>query len=58
MAKPVERPKSGIQPKAKPEESGMKSQRLLITWLTDEPALYQKIARYISIISPVIYSKV
>ncbi len=48
LAKPVERPKSGIQPKEKPEEKGRKSQRLLITWITDEPGVYQKIARYIS----------
>lgn len=48
LAKPVERPKSGIQQKNKPEENGKKSQRLLITWITDEPALYPKISRYIS----------
>jgi len=48
IAKTVERPKSGIQQKNGPEEKGMKAQRLLITWLTDEPALYPKIARYIS----------
>lgn len=48
LAKPVERPKTGIQQKAKPEESGKKSQRLLITWITDEPAIYQKISGYIS----------
>ncbi len=48
LAKPVEKPKSGIQQKNKPEENGKKSQRLLITWITDEPALFQKIARYIS----------
>ena len=44
----MERPKSGIQQKNKPEENGKKSQRLLITWITDEPALYPKISRYIS----------
>jgi len=48
LAKPVERPKSGLQQKNKPEESGKKSQRLLITWITDEPALYQKVCGYIS----------
>ena len=48
LAKPVERPKSGLQQKNKPEESGKKTQRLLITWITDEPALYQKISGYIS----------
>ena len=50
LAKPVERPKSGIQRREKstPEEKGRRSQRLLITWLSDEPALFEKIAAYIS----------
>lgn len=46
--KPVERPKSGIQKKALPEENRKKSQRLLLTWLTEEPSLYPKIRKYIS----------
>ena len=49
LAKPVERPKSGSVQKSKPEDNHKKSQRVLITWITDEPALYQKIARYISV---------
>lgn len=48
LAKPIERPKSGVQPKNTPEEKGKKSQRLLITWITDDPKLYSKITRYIS----------
>lgn len=48
FAKPVERPKSGIQKKTSPEENKKKHQRLLLTWLTDEPSLYQKIKKYIS----------
>lgn len=48
LAKPVERPRSGIHQKNSPEESARKSQRLLVTWLTDEPALYGKIRKYIS----------
>ena len=48
LARPVERPKSGVQSRATPEENAKKSQRLLITWITDEPGLYQKIIRYIS----------
>ena len=48
FAKPVERPKSGIQKKNSPLESIKKSQRLLLTWLTEEPSLYQKIKKYIS----------
>ena len=48
LARPVERPRSGVQQKNKPEENAKRSQRLLITWVTDEPALYEKIKKYIS----------
>lgn len=48
LAKPIERPKSGVQPKNTPEESRKRAQRLLITWIADEPALYDKIKKYIS----------
>ncbi len=48
LVRPVERPKSGVQMKNKPEENVKKSQRLLITWITDNPAIYQKIKGYIS----------
>lgn len=48
FAKPVERPKSGIHKKEAPDENRKKTQRMLLTWLTDEPALYQKIRKYIS----------
>lgn len=48
LAKPMERPRSGVQQKNKPEENAKKSQRLLITWVTDEPSLYEKIKKYIS----------
>lgn len=48
LAKPIERPKSGIRQKNSPEENARKSQRLLITWITDEPGIYQKIQKYIS----------
>ncbi|MDE5825563.1 MAG: DNA primase, partial [Lachnospiraceae bacterium] len=46
----VERPKSGIQSRNKntPEENAKKSQRLLLTWLTDYPQLYAKIKGYLS----------
>lgn len=44
----AERPRSGIQSKNTPEENIKKSQRLLLTWLTDEPKLYAKIKKYIS----------
>ncbi|MDD3367324.1 MAG: DNA primase [Lachnospiraceae bacterium] len=49
LAKPMERPKSGIQSKkVSPEENVKKSERLLITWLSDEPGLLTKIRKYIS----------
>lgn len=48
IAKPVEKVKSGIKQKNVPEEAIKKNQRLLITWLTDNPKLYQTIKKYIS----------
>ena len=45
---PASRPKSGIQKKSDPEENKKKPQKLLLTWLVEEPAAYQKIKRYIS----------
>lgn len=47
-AKPIERPKSGISRKQTPEEGVKKSQRLLLTWLVDEPGVYAKIQKYIT----------
>lgn len=46
--KPIERPKQTVQSKAGPEENVKKSQRLLITWLVEEPEVYKKIKQYIS----------
>lgn len=48
LAKPLERPKSGIQSKNTQEESVRKNQRLLITWLTEEPYLYKKVKDFLS----------
>ena len=48
LARPATRPKSGVQTKKSPEENGKKAQRLLLTWITDEPAVYEKIRNYIS----------
>jgi hypothetical protein len=45
---PVQRPKSGVQAKNTPEENKKRNQRLLLTWITDEPQLYRKIQKYIS----------
>ncbi len=46
--RPLQRPKSGLQPKNTPQESSRRSQKLLLSWLTDDPALYPRISRYIS----------
>ena len=48
LAKPVERPRTGVQQKNSPEESARRAQRLLLTWITDEPPAYEKIKKYIS----------
>jgi len=48
LAKTVERPKSGVQTKNTPEENRKKAQRLLITWIADEPEVYPKISKYIT----------
>ena len=48
LATPLQRPKSGVAQKNKPEENARKAQRLLITWITDDPGVYSKIQRYIS----------
>lgn len=48
LVSPVVRPKSGIaQKKNTPEENIKRTQRLLITWITDEPKTFPKIAKYI-----------
>lgn len=46
--RPVERPRSGVRQKNNPEENAKKAQRLLITWLTEEPRLYRKVRKYVS----------
>lgn len=48
LAKPLERPKSGKRLKDTPEDRAKRNQRLLITWITDNPRLYSKISSYIS----------
>lgn len=49
MVQPAIRPKSGIQPKSSPEENRRKPQRLLLTWLIEEPGVYPQIKKYISL---------
>ena len=48
LAKEVIRPRSGIQKKTTPQENAKKAQRLLITWLTEDTSLYQKVKKYIT----------
>ncbi len=47
-ARPAERPKSGIQKKNAPEDNLKKTQRMLLTWLAEEPQIYPKIASFLS----------
>ena len=46
-AKPVERPKSGIRKRQTVEDHKKRTQRMLLTWLTDEPEIYRQISKYI-----------
>ncbi len=48
LEKEIIRPKSGIQKKSDPEDGANRAQRLLITYLSENPGLYQKIRKYIS----------
>ncbi len=48
LAKPIERPKSGVKAKNTPEEAAKKNQRLLITWITDSPSIYKTVKKYIT----------
>lgn len=47
LVKPVERPKSTLSSKPKPQDNIKKSQRLLLTWIVEEPRVYPKIKPYI-----------
>ncbi len=48
LVQPVTRPKPTVTRKDKPEENQKRSQRLLLTWIAEEPGIYQKIKPYIS----------
>ncbi len=48
LAKEVIRPRSGIQKKNTPGENAEKAQRLLLTWLGEEPGLYKAVRNYIT----------
>ncbi len=46
-AKPAERPKSGIQKRQTVEDHKKRTQRMLLTWLTDEPEIFKQISKYV-----------
>ncbi len=48
VAKVYERPKSGVTQKKSPDDGIRKNQRLLLTWLTDEPQIFPKVAKWIT----------
>ena len=48
LAKPVEQPRSLTKNKNNKEDNTKRDQRLLITWITDQPDLYGKIKKYIT----------
>ncbi len=48
LVTPVTRPKSTVSQKNTPQDNVKRSQRLLLTWITEEPQVYQKIKPYIS----------
>ncbi len=47
-AEPIARPKSSVQPKIKPEDKAKQSRQLLLTWLAEEPKLYERIQKFIT----------
>ncbi len=47
IVKPAERPKSGMHSRENKEDPARKPQRVLITWLADEPDIFGKVARWI-----------
>jgi DNA primase len=44
----AERPKSGIVSKKSQDDGSRKNQRLLLTWLTDEPQIFPKVAKWVT----------
>ena len=49
LATPAVRPKSGIQKNNDPLEKQKVPQRLLLTWLVEEPTVFSQISKYISL---------
>lgn len=48
LVQPVARPRSTVAKKNTPEENTKRSQRLLLTWITEEPEIYPKIKVYVT----------
>lgn len=48
LAQEAVRPKPTVKSKIRPEENARKAQRLLLTWLIEEPGLYARIEQYIT----------
>ena len=48
LAKPVERPKSTQGKKKEKEDGILKSQKILLTWLTSDEAVFRQIEKYIT----------
>ena len=46
------RPKSGVQKKNTAAEGIKNSQKLLLTWLVEQPQLYHQISKYVFIFTP------
>ncbi len=47
LARPVERPRTGVKPKNTPEENAKRDQRLMLTWIVDDPSIFKKIEKYL-----------
>ncbi len=47
--KPIERPKSGINSKPEPGDAARTSQRILLTWICEEPEIYGIVKEYVGI---------
>ncbi len=46
--RPIERPKPTAQTR-KTDDAGLRAQKMLLTWLTDDPKLYPKVKQYIRV---------
>ena len=49
IVKAADRPKSGIRPGKDPEDASLKPQRVLLTWIADEPGIFTTIRKYITV---------